>query len=331
MADHERFGEVLHDCHAEPPSASPSAGDRAIARIAGRQRGLVTRAQLAEAGLGRGAIAHRVSRGRLHRVHRGVYLVGHRVPAPLATETAALLACGPAAVLSHRSAAAVWQMPVRALRDVEVSLIAREPSPRPGIRVHRVPSLDPRDRRRRSGLTLTAPARTLLDLGALLAPRALEQALAEALAHRLLSQRDLQAALARAPRRRGAAALRALLQREQGPALTRSAAEELLLAIVRAERLPEPESNVRVGAYVVDFLWRGRRLVVEVDGYAFHSSRTAFERDHRRDADLGDAGWRVRRVTWRQLTEDRDAVARRLRRALASGPDPPSEQRPISS
>ena len=125
--------------------------------------------------------------------------------------------------------------------------------------------------------------------------------------------------LPRAPTKRGAAALRALLQSEAGPALTRSAAEELLLTIVRTAGLPSPETNVRIGAYEVDFLWRSERLVVEVDGYRFHSSLPAFERDHVRDADLDDAGFRVRRVTWRQLTETPDAVADRLRRALASG------------
>jgi len=298
---------------------SPPTGDRAVAGIAARQRRLVTRAQLAGAGLGRGAIEHRVAQGRLHRMHRGVYLVGHAIPPPLARETAALLACGPGAVLSHRSAAALWQLPTKGAREVEVTLVARRPASRPGIRIYCVPSLASRDRRRHAGLALTAPARTLLDLGTLLSPRALEQAVAEARARRLVSSGVLLAALDRAPKRRGAAALRALLRQESGPALTRSEAEERLLALVRAEGLPLPESNVRVGAYEVDFLWRAQRLVVEVDGYAFHSSPAAFERDRVRDADLGDAGFRVRRVTWRQLTEDPDGVKRMLRRALARG------------
>ena len=252
-------------------------------------------------------------------MHRGVYLVGHEVLAPLARETAALLAIGPDSLLSHRTAATVWQLPVQAIADVELSLVGRRPSGRPGIRIYRVETLHFRDRRRHAGLALTAPARTLLDLGAVLTPRGLEQAVAEARTRRLVSNSELHAALARAPNRHGAAALRALLQREAGPALTRSAAEELLLTIVRAAALPSPETNVRVGAYEVDFLWRAERLVVEVDGYRFHSSLPAFERDHVRDADLDDAGFRVRRVTWRQLTETPDAVADRLRRALASG------------
>jgi len=232
---------------------------------------------------------------------------------------AALLACGQEAILSHRAAAGVWELPVAAFRKVEVSVIGREPASRPGVRVYRVRALDPRDRRKHAGLALTSPARTLLDLGSVLTPRGLEQAVAEARARRLVSTTELHAVLARAPAKRGAAALRALLRREAGPALTRSAAEELLLAIVRAARLPSPETNVMVGAYEVDFLWREQRLVVEVDGYAFHSSPASFERDRRRDADLQDADFRVRRVTWRQLSEDPDGVGRRLGRALKGG------------
>ncbi len=290
--------------------------DLAVAKVAERQCGLVTRAQLLAAGLGRGAVAHRVAEGRLHPVHRGVYLVGHRAPVPRAREMAAILVCGPGALLSHRSAGAAWRMPVPAIREVEVSLVGRDIPSRPGIRIYRVETLHARDARRYAGLPLTSPARTLLDLGAVLTPRGLEQAVADARARRLVSETELHAVLARAPAKRGAAALRALLQREAGPALTRSAAEELLLAIVRAAALPSPETNVRVGAYEVDFLWRTERLVVEVDGYAFHSSLPAFERDHVRDADLDDAGFRVRRVTWRQLTQTPEAVAERIRRAL---------------
>jgi len=203
---------------------------------------------------------------------------------------------------------------------VELSLIGCERRPRPGIRSYGVSALDPRDLRRREGLALTAPARTLLDLGAVLSPRNLEQALAEARALRLVTPGAIQAALERAPRRHGTAALRNVLRREAEPALTRSEAEELLLELVRRADMPEPACNVRVAGCEVDCLWRAQRLVVEVDGYAFHSSPTAFERDRLRDAEIEDADYRVRRVTWRQLTQDPSGVERRLRRALR--PDP---------
>ena len=114
--------------------------------------------------------------------------------------------------------------------------------------------------------------------------------------------------MARYPHRRGTGVLRRVLTRETSPALTRSEAERRFLHLLRAAGIPPTDTNVRLGAYEVDFLWRSERLVVEVDGYAYHSTRAAFERDRRRDADLQALGYRVLRVTWRQLVEEREAV-----------------------
>jgi very-short-patch-repair endonuclease len=122
--------------------------------------------------------------------------------------------------------------------------------------------------------------------------------------------------LARHPGRPGSPALRALLDRDSDPALTRSEAEARLLTLVRKGRLREPETNVLVCGYEVDFLWRRERLVVEVDGFAFHSSQRAFERDRRRDGRLLTAGYRIMRVTWRQLTEEPEVLLVRLARIL---------------
>lgn len=318
VTTHASSGDVLHDPSEERSRNAAPGPDQTVAVLAGRQRGLVTRGQLLGAGLGRGAIAHRVAKGRLLAVHRGVFLVGHRAPVPLATELAALLGVGVRALLSHRSAGVVWQLPVPVIGLVELTVVGSRTRPRSGVLVRRVTGLDARDRRMHHGLALTAPARTLLDLGSVLVPRALERAVAEARARRMITLSDLEGALSRAPGRRGAAALRALLRQEGGPALTRSRAEELLLGIVRGQGLPTPELNVRVEGYEVDFLWRNHGLVVEVDGYAFHSSPAAFERDRLKDAVLQDAGLRVRRVTWRQLSEDPGGLGERLRRALAS-------------
>jgi very-short-patch-repair endonuclease len=128
----------------------------------------------------------------------------------------------------------------------------------------------------------------------------------------------LSAALDRSARRPGAPALRTLLQRHEGPALTRSAAEVRMLALVRAAQLPPPEPNASVGRFEVDLLWRDHGLVVEVDGYAFHRGRAAFERDRARDAQLAAAGLRVVRVTWRQLIDEPEAVVARVAGALSS-------------
>jgi very-short-patch-repair endonuclease len=277
----------------------------------------VTRAQLVAAGLRRGAIAHRVAERRLHPVHRGVYLVGHPVPAPLAREMAAVLACGIGAALSHHWAAAVWELRPPARGAIDVTVAGRNPGLHRGIRIHRVRRLDPLDVRRYRAIAVTAPARTLLDLGEVVPRHHLERAIAEGLRRRLIETDQLLDLLGRSPGRRGGAALRELLNHD--PAFTRSEAEVRLLALLRAAGIPPTDVNVRLGRHEVDFLWREQRLVVEFDGYAYHSTRAAFERDRGRDADLQAAGYRVMRVTWRQLIETPEAVVARIAQALATG------------
>ncbi|MGH2961347.1 MAG: DUF559 domain-containing protein [Solirubrobacterales bacterium] len=296
--------------------------ERAIAELAARQRGVVTRAQLLDAGLTAHAIDHRLRSARLHALHRGVYLVGHAVVADGARELAAVLACGPRAVLSHRSAARVWRVLAGPADELEVTVVGRDPGRKRGIRIHCVAALARRDVRMLGGIPITSAARTLLDLAAVVAPRELERALAEAEARRLTRRTDLTFLLARAGPRPGVRALRALLDSDDGPALTRSEAEERFLALIRAAELPAPEVNVRIGAHEVDFLWRHQRLIVEVDGFAFHSSRVAFERDRRRDAELVVLGFRVVRITWRQIVEQPEAVVGRVAQALATASGP---------
>jgi very-short-patch-repair endonuclease len=289
--------------------------DAAIARIAAGQYGVVTRAQLVAAGVRRGSINHRIAAGRLHRIRRRVYLVGHPVPPRFACEMAAVLACGESAVLSHRTAALLWLLPCDAARQIDVTVPGRDPGTHPGIRVHRVRRLNPLDVRRCQRMPITTPARTLVDLAEVLPLRTLERALSEAQIRRLVRPRQLLDVLERSPGRRGAGALRELLDHQ--PAFTRSEAEARLLALLRAAGLPPSSVNTRIGNYEVDFLWRPDRLVVEFDGYAYHSSRTAFERDRTRDAELQARGYRVFRVTWRQLVEEPEAVIARIAQALA--------------
>jgi very-short-patch-repair endonuclease len=292
-------------------------GDPLIAGIAAAQHGVVTRTQLLCAGLSRRAIEHRLSQKRLHPVHRGVYLVGHPVPPPLARETAAILACGDGAVLSHDSAAAVWGFRTLTGEPIDITLPGRSGRSRSGIRVHSARSLDPRDVRHHSGLPLTAPVRTLIDVAQALSPRDLQRAYEQAQILRFVREADLRAALARSPGRRGGPALRALLDDDRKPALTRSEAEARLLGLLRAADLLPTAVNERVGRHEVDFLWNEQRLVVEVDGFAYHAHRAAFERDRIRDAELQAAGYRVMRVTWRQIERRSEAVIARLAEALA--------------
>jgi very-short-patch-repair endonuclease len=168
---------------------------------------------------------------------------------------------------------------------------------------------------RRHGVAITSPARTLLDLAIHQSAHDLARAADEARVHRLVTDRSLDEQFSRYPTHRGAAALKESIHVE--PALTRSEAERRLLELIRAAKLPEPETNARLGPYEVDFLWRAQRLVAEVDGYAFHSTRRAFERDRRRDADLAARGIRVVRVTWRQIAGEREVLIATFAAALA--------------
>jgi hypothetical protein len=254
--------------------------DELIEQLAVGQLGLVTRAQLQAHGLTTHAIAGRVEARRLRVLHRGVYRVGP-VVAPYARELAAVLACGPQAVLSHRSAGWLWQL----LPDpgnehpVDISLIQGERGRRPNLRRHRA-RLHATEVTVRGFIPVTVPGRTVIDLAALLETHELEGVLARAERSGLLERGELLTV----SRRPGAPRLRALLENDSAPALTRSEAERRFLILIRKAQLPAPETNARVGAFEVDFFWRRERLIVEVDGYAYHGVRRKFEGDRRRDA-----------------------------------------------
>jgi very-short-patch-repair endonuclease len=296
----------------------PVPKDRLIGDLASWQFGVVSRSQLLAMGIGTGAIQSRLRKHYLHQLHRGVYAVGHMALVPLAREMAAVLACGHTAAISHRSVAVVWHM-LPASDDAEIDVtVASGKGRRPGLRIHRSKLLWPRDVQHLRGLPVTAPWRTLVDLADTATDRELERATHEALTRRLLSAGRLRSQLAQYRGRRGIGRLKKLLEDADPPTLTRSEAEERFLALVRAAGLPAPEVNVRIHGHEVDFLWRDQALVVEVDGFQFHSTRAAFERDRRRDAELQSAGLRAMRVTWRQVVEAPYATLTNLVRALAA-------------
>lgn len=259
--------------------------------------------------------------GRLRPVQRGTYRVGP-LDAHHEREMAAVLACGPGSVLSHRSAATLWGLlpPPGDATPVDVTVRARDRRRRPGVRLHRGPALGRSETTVVDVLPTATAARTLLDLGDELGSRELEGTLARAEREGLVTRRQLIAGVAR--RRRHVGPLRALLEPGMEAALTWSEAEQRLLELLRASRLPRPEGNVPVSGYEVDFLWRTQRLVVEVDGFAYHASRVRFERDRIRDARLAARGFRVVRVTWRQIVREPEATVARLAQALAFGATP---------
>lgn len=260
-------------------------------------------------------MAARLESGRLHRLHPGVYAVGH---AALSTEgryLAAVCAGGPDAALSHRSAAACWGLlRVQPRAAVDVTTARRSRKPAPGVLLHRTRRLAGEEVTRRAGVPVTSVARTVLDLADCVTLHELERCVHEAAVLRILAPAELTAVLARANGRRRLATLRALL--EEPPAPTRSALEDRFLALCRDAGLPSPEAGVRLAGMEVDFLWPSHRLVVEVDGFAFHGTRAAFERDRRRDAALARAGHRVARFSWRQVTASAEEVSTTVRALL---------------
>lgn len=291
--------------------------DQRIAAMS-RPHGVVGRDRLLAAGISAHAIDRRVASGFLRPIHRGVYAVGP-IQSSDAPEAAAALACGDAAWISHSSAGRLWRMHAKGQRSpIDVTVVARHAPRRRGVRIHRVRSLPPDEVTRLRKIPITTPARTLLDLAVELPRRELEQALALAERNHAGTQRRLAALLARYPSRAGTPRLRELLDGSRRPALTRSEAEERFLALVRKADLPLPETNVRLHGYELDIFWREERVAVEIDGYRFHADRSAFEADRRRDADLAARGIQVIRITWRQLTDEPEAIIARLAVVLAA-------------
>ena len=277
----------------------------------------MSRRQLLAAGLSKDEIDYRIEIGRLHPVHRGVYLVGHPAATRLATLTAAVLAGGNGAFLSRDAAAELWEIAPGRAGDIDISTTGRQIRRRPGIRPHRVPALSTADLRRRHGIPLTSPAFTLLDLSAERSRADLSEAVAEAHALRLATRSDLIDVLERYPARPGAARLSALLAADpREVARMRSVAERELWRLIKRARLPLPEANVVVEGQHVDFAWRDRRVVVEVDGYWFHSTRPKRRNDRRKDDVLRNAGWTVIRIDYEELLQEPEAVLVRIARSM---------------
>ena len=281
------------------------ATDAGIAQLATRQSGVVSRAQLLRLGFDAEQIKHRLTVGRLHPIHRGVYAVGHDALPQRGRLIAALLVVGPHTALSHGIAEALWKLTPSMPQLVELTTTRRAPRKRDGLRVYTTRQLT---MRRLDGLPVTTPIQTLLDLAATRPPEAVERACSEALYLRLVNAGDLAT-----QRGRGAPILRALAA---DAAPTRSRLERALRPVLKAHGLSQPEINVRLGRYRPDFLWREHRVVVETDGFRAHGHRLAFEHDRARDATLQAAGYAVLRFTWRQVKDDPHTVAARIAATL---------------
>jgi very-short-patch-repair endonuclease len=292
------------------------AVDVAIARVAARQHGVVHLRQLLALGLSERTIRWRVSAGKLHRVHRGVYLVGHPVAPPLALEQAALIAAGEPSFLSHGTAGRLSGFLPDYDGPIDVTTYRHRGRPR-GVAIHTTRRLDRQDITRRFGLPITTVPRTVLDIAEVLDSGSFERAVEDAFVQKRVTERQLRSLVARTPGRRGGAIVTAFLDYRGDAGYTRSRAEDLMRRLAKKARLAQPKANETVNGYEVDFYWPAHKVIVEVDSWAHHADRLAFERDRRKWAALEAAGYRVIPLTWRQLTEEPEATAAQIGAALA--------------
>lgn len=299
----------------------PSA-DRVIAGLAARQHGVIARWQLAAEGLPPWVIAHRARERWLQQMHRGVYAVGPVTS--LRAEghwMAAVMACGPAAVLSHAAAAALWDLRRSEAGVIDVTVPRAGRKQRRGIRVHRSTTLTADQCTVHRGIPLTTVARTLIDLADRFDRRTVERAMEQAEVLRLFDLGNIEACVRANPGRRGAAVVKRLLDEYRvGLGLTESELEEAFLRLCDRYGIPRPETQVWIGRDRVDFLWREQQLVVEVDGWRWHGSRAANERDHRRDIRLQRLGLRVAHFSYVRIFRDAVGVAEDLKALLSAAP-----------
>jgi Transcriptional regulator, AbiEi antitoxin/Protein of unknown function (DUF559) len=308
------------------PSIRPLTGakspdrpwDEVISELAQGQHGVISRVQLIERGMKRRAIAGRLDRGQLHRLHHGVYKVGYRRISRRGRWMAAVLAAGEGAVLSHRSAARMWRLMPPAAEWPEVAT-ARRRVRRSGIVVHESQIADD-EWLVEDGIPVTSPFRTIYDLAAVVKMRELERAFHEAEALQLRDRVSLPMLLERYPGRRGTRKVRALLEPSEPEGFTRNDFEEAFRALVVDRGLPRPWMNVplsiRGRLFEVDALWEEQRVAVELDSHRIHGTRKKFESDKQRDRILQAEGYRTIRITWRQLQEEPDEIVADLRLAL---------------
>jgi predicted transcriptional regulator of viral defense system len=295
--------------------------DMEIAVLAARQHGVVALWQLEDLQIDSQRARKRVAVGRLHRIHHGVYSPqmeslltsnGHRM--------AAVLACGPEAVLSHRSAAALWGLREDSRSRIDVTAPGRRGRIPAAIDAHRHGSLGPADRTSVDGIPCTSVSRTLLDLAAVVSFRALRYAVKQAEVEGLFDLKEMNKLLARSRGRRGVARLRtAIALHDPREQLTRRELEERLFDLCHGLELPEVNGHLLVNgiSMMPDFLWRDARLIVEADSRRVHGTVSAFEEDRRRDQVLAAAGWTVIRCTWRQVLHEPERLRRTIRTLIS--------------
>jgi len=298
--------------------------DGPLADLAESQDGVASLGQLRGIGLTQRTAEYRATQGRLHRVHRGIYAVGHRSIGQLGALRAAVLACGEGAVISHGTAAAFYDLRDRWPALIDVTGDRQAGRKLGGIRCRRCRYPTPEEIVVHEGIPFTSPARVLIDSAGMLGIPSLRRLVERAAVRRLLDLEATDRAMEQAKRRRGIGALRMILEdwRTEDGAVpdVRSEFEALVLPRLVAMGLPRPACNKTLvidgERLMVDFLWEKQRVVVETDGEGTHGTPVAFQRDRRRDQILVANGYRVPRATWAQMRDEFDDVVKRIARTL---------------
>ncbi len=298
--------------------ATYGPGDEAVSRIATAQDGAIATHQLLACGLTSTAIHTRVRRGWLRPRHRGVYLVGHEAVTDRTEVIAAALATGPGSAAWAHTATWLHGFTPTLVKPLHMATPGRHRRSRPGIRMHRIVGLRRSDLMVLERIPVVAPAMALRGLAARSDPEATRRALNEARTKRIDIDRRLTTLMARQPGAAGWGALSMLLKSDRGPDFTREEAEARLWRLILTAGLPRPLRNQRVYGFEVDFFWPHEGVIVEVDGYAFHSSPAAFERDRERWAELARRGTSVTPFTWKQIVHRRQWIVAHIASRLAT-------------
>jgi very-short-patch-repair endonuclease len=287
----------------------PVTLDELVSVLAELQYGVVARWQLTLLGYGRNGIQDRINRGLLKPMHAGVYAVGHTKLTRHGFFLAAVLAFGPRALLSHRSAGVLWD--IVSSRQVKVDVLTHVSAQRgtPRIRAHRTRKLHPEDWTIKDGIPVTSLARTIIDLAAILSPARLLDVIDDAVRAEIFDLAALERAMARSPRRRGVRKLERLLADYRGAPNLRSKFEKRFRPRLRAtKQLPEALYDVQVAGHEADVYFPQFELVIELDSRGFHLTPRAFENDAVRDADRLKQGIKTLRVTDKRFYSEPDAV-----------------------
>lgn len=297
------------------PEQAPAAHG-ALAELARRQHGVVSIRQLTgPLGYSRNAVSRAVQGGRLHRLYQGVYAVGHTRLSLHGRCLAAVLACGPDALLSHLSAAWLWNLTKTSPLPASVSTPLHRRR-KASIRVHEARSLALEDRTLREGIPVTALPRTLLDLAATVRFDWLERMVERPEESGLFDLRAMEELLARTVGHHGHGRLRRAISLYQPSSFTRSGLEKRFLELCLEAGLPQPRMNYVEHGFELDCYWPEYRFAVELDVFETHGTRAAFERDRKRQEDLLLAGIQMTRITGPRLEQEPAEVIKRVARLL---------------